>query len=101
MRGRMSAPFRLQGGETRQCEVVERLIPCPAGIGDDMCDQPVEIDSPGASCEESVSDASEGLAARNPAALARAGNASINSPTEKGRSRNASLASPGSTWTIA
>ena len=39
--------MRAQGEEARHGERVERLIPGPAGIGDDLGDQAVEVDFPG------------------------------------------------------
>ena|SRR6516164_3172051 len=49
---RVAAPFGLQGKEARHCELIERLVPAPAGIADDLGDQGVEIDFP-ASCDAS------------------------------------------------
>ena len=87
MRGRAGAPLRLQREIAWHGETVERLIPGPAGIGDDMGDQRVEIYFPG------VGDASgvaSGILARKPAALATEGKAWMRSPTEKGRFRKSS-----------
>jgi hypothetical protein len=43
---RIAPPFGLQRKEARRGELIERLIPAPAEIGDDARDQGVEIDFP-------------------------------------------------------
>ena len=73
MRGRIDAPLRREGEEARHGQTVERLIPGPAGIGDDLRDQAIEVDFPSGGDASRV--ASEASAARRPAALARAGKA--------------------------
>ena len=46
VRGRVDAPLRRKGEEARHGERIERLVPGPAGIGDDVGDQAVEVDFP-------------------------------------------------------
>jgi hypothetical protein len=48
----MTSPFSLQRKEARHGELIERLVPAPADVGDDARDQGVEIDFPG-SCDAS------------------------------------------------
>ncbi len=43
---RVAPPFGLQGEEARDGELIERLVPAPAQIGDDARDQGVVINFP-------------------------------------------------------
>ncbi len=72
MRGRAGAPFRLQRGEARQRQPVERLIPGPPGGGDDLGDQRVEVYFPGGGDASGVASLAR---ARRPAAFATEGKA--------------------------
>jgi hypothetical protein len=87
MRRRPRAPFRSERGEPGKRETVERLVPRPAGIDDDLSYQGVEIDFPEGG---DASDVAGVARARSPAALATEGKASMRSPTEKGRARKSS-----------
>jgi hypothetical protein len=68
---RAPPPLRLQREESRYGQLIERLVPGPASVGDDARDQGVEIDFPG------VGDASRVALApvRSPAAFATEGKA--------------------------
>ena len=44
--GRVAPPFGPQREKARHCQLVERFVPAPAGIGDDLSDQGVEVDFP-------------------------------------------------------
>ena len=49
----VAPPFGPQREKPRHSQLVERFVPAPAGVGDDLSDQGVEIDFPGlcdASC---------------------------------------------------
>lgn len=46
MRGRIGPPLFDEREVTRHGEAIERLVPCPAGAGDDMGDQAIEVDFP-------------------------------------------------------
>ena len=47
MSGRVATPLGLQREKARHGQLVERFVPAPASIGDDLSDQGVEIDFPG------------------------------------------------------
>ncbi len=74
---RVPLPFGLQREEARHGELIERLVPAPAQIGDDARDQGVEIDFPGSGDASRVAL----CPGRSPAALATEGKAWIRSPT--------------------
>jgi hypothetical protein len=46
MDGRVAAPLGPERQKARDGQLIERLVPAPAGIGDDLGDQGVEIDFP-------------------------------------------------------
>ncbi len=46
---RVPFPFSMQREKSRHSQLIERLIPAPASVGDDAGDQGVEIDFPGSS----------------------------------------------------
>ena len=50
--GWVAPPLCSQREKARHSQLVERLVPTPAGIGDDLGDQGVEIDFP-AFCDAS------------------------------------------------
>src|SRR5579872_391198 len=99
--GRVAAPLRPQREKARHSQLVERSVPAPPGVGDDLSDQGVEIDFPALCDASGVACAGEGGSSigpgRSPAALATDGKAWISSPTENGRSRNFARESSGST----
>jgi hypothetical protein len=70
VRWRALAPLGLEREEARHGELIERLIPTPAEVGDDARDQGVEIDFPGSGDTSRVAL----WPGRNPAALATEGN---------------------------
>jgi hypothetical protein len=49
---RVASPLRSQREKARHGQLVERFVPAPAGVGDDLGDQGVEIDFP-AFCDAS------------------------------------------------
>jgi hypothetical protein len=53
MNRRVAPPLRSQREKARHGQLIERLVPVPASVGDDLSDQGVEINFPGpcdASC---------------------------------------------------
>jgi hypothetical protein len=46
MNRRVTAPLGSQREKTGHCQLVERFVPAPASVGDDLSDQGVEIDFP-------------------------------------------------------
>jgi hypothetical protein len=79
MRRRILSPFDLQSQEAGHGELIERLVPTPAEVGDDARDQGVEIDFPGSGDASRVAF----CVGCKPAALATEGKTWISSPTEK------------------
>jgi hypothetical protein len=77
--GRVTAPLCPQCEKPRHRQLVERFVPAPAGIGDDLSDQGVEIDFPTFCDASGVASAGKPgfsiLPGRSPAALATEGKA--------------------------